>query len=685
MAIRYKLGAVPVSVLCLFLASFVFGPFAQLHYFAMMPGDIGDARLNNYFLENIYQFLAGRSASLWHLSFFSPFPYVLGFSDNLFGASPVYLVARILTGQADTAFQIWYLFGYCANFVAAYYALKRLGTSSFAAGVGAVIFAFALPVTAHSGHAQLHYRFGVPLSIAMFILFLDKRNWQYFIATAFWVVWQFYCTIYIGFFTLMTICAIILVYLVHCIWSKSVSCRSVVTDYILHWYALSWQTKIGYISFLLFLIGLLLLLFYPYWQVTELYGVRRSFEEIASMLPRFQSYLLSDSSWLWSSLSKGLVNIPMRHEHQMFIGLVPLLLALVGILWGSRRKNGEAFSLLVGSLFALILLTLNVGGITLWFLFADLPLVSAIRAMTRIDQVFLFTIGYLAAVGIDEIFKHSNKMIIILLIMVIVPSLIFESSATRAHVSEKNKWRERIIAQEVSLPSHLHGSPIIFFAQSDRRSYAAELDAMWVSLRHNIPTLNGYSGIFPPVFSMEFGRDCSELPKRILSYLHFSGQDNDLSAYVNLMQRVVPVNFEGCKQEWKKKPPLITIADSEYSPEEINKLSLEYIGRTQLNNQWVVTLKIFNAGERAIASTSFLGKPIRLSWRFLDMSGTPKSGWDTRKDLPFDVPANGSLDIRIPIASGIELSRGFLQVSLVQDGVFWAHDHGFVPLRIPWD
>ena len=86
--------------LAIFLLAFFFIPVSQLDGFAMMPGDIGDARLNNYFLENVYQFFAGNAVSLWHLSFFFPFPYVLGFSDNLFGSAPVYALARLITGKA---------------------------------------------------------------------------------------------------------------------------------------------------------------------------------------------------------------------------------------------------------------------------------------------------------------------------------------------------------------------------------------------------------------------------------------------------------------------------------------------------------------------------------------------------------------------------------------------------------
>src|SRR3989338_1991969 len=251
-------------IILLFSVTIFFVPFEQLAWLNLMPGKIGDARLNNYFLENIFQFLAGRSASLWHLGFFSPFPYVLGFSDNLFGSSPVYLLARALTGQSDTAFQIWYLFGYLANFLAAYYALSRLGNSWIASVVGALIFTFALPVTAHSGHAQLHYRFGVPLSMAMCILFLDKKDWRFSAASAAWLVWQFYCGIYIGFFTLLMLSAISVVYFVRSLWSKPKTLRRVVSEFVEKWCGQPSCTRLKLLFALPLLLSLLVLLFYPY-------------------------------------------------------------------------------------------------------------------------------------------------------------------------------------------------------------------------------------------------------------------------------------------------------------------------------------------------------------------------------------------------------------------------------------
>jgi hypothetical protein len=57
---------------------------------------------------------------------FAPYPYILGFSDNLFGAFPAYLVPRLLTGDPSLSMVVWWYIGWIANFVAAYLALRKL-------------------------------------------------------------------------------------------------------------------------------------------------------------------------------------------------------------------------------------------------------------------------------------------------------------------------------------------------------------------------------------------------------------------------------------------------------------------------------------------------------------------------------------------------------------------------------
>jgi hypothetical protein len=666
-----------------FIVAFLAVPYSQLGHLSRMPGDIGDARLNNYFLENIYQYIQGNVRSLIHPDFFYPFPYVQGFSDNLFGAAPAYLVSRLLTAESDTAYQIWYLFGYFANYIAAYYALRKLNASVIASISGALIFAFSLPVNAHSGHAQLHYRFGVPLAITMFTLFLERKRWQYFAVTAAWLVWQFYCTIYIGFFLLSLLAAMFCIYAINSVKAGAGGFKTIISVLFNQFFRLSRNKKLKLAIVLIILFLLMVLLFYPYFQVSVLYDAKRHWSEISTMLPRPQSYFLADNSKLWVSQAKAFANLPMRHEHQMFIGAVPLLLAIGGYVAGRRQNSGLAFSLISGSLVLLVLVTICLGGFSLWYVFAKLPLASAIRAITRIILVFLFPIAFLSAFAVDRLIERAGlwrKVLVFTLIML----MLFEFSAVFPGTSAKEKWRKRMVACEAVFPQNLPQDAILFFAQREGPFYADEIDAMWCALKHKLPTMNGYSGLYPRSASVLYGNDCTELPKRVLSYLEFSGQVGNNDAYFKLMKRVVPIGFSGCNPDWLVRTPSQTSSDRIYSADELRKLSYEYVGREKIFDNEYVTLRIVNKGNLNIAASSAIDKAIRLSWRFIDVAGNPVSGWDMRKDLPFDIPANDSLDVTVLIDPKSAERAGKLQISMVQEHVFWGHDIGIAPLELNW-
>ncbi|MCP3720355.1 hypothetical protein [Paraburkholderia sp. CNPSo 3281] len=665
-----------------FLVAFMAIPLAQLAHFSMMPGDLGDARLNNYFLENIYQTLQGGQKSFVHLSFFYPYPYILGFSDNLFGAAPAYLIPRFITGSSDTAFQIWYLIGYVANYAATYYALRKLRQGGIAAVVGAIIFTFALPVTAQSGHAQLVYRFGVPLSATALIFFLEQKSWRYLAISGAWLVWQFYCTIYVGFFLLMLLVSIASIYILTPSIRRAESLRSAATDFCVSWTRSTSAAKIGFSVALIALLILMSLLFYPYLKVSELYGAKREWSEIATMLPRIQSYFLADWSWLWTSQSRIFADIPMRHEHQLFIGLVPMMLAVCGAMFGSREKDGVAFPLLGGALALLILITAYFGGYSLWILFCKLPLASAIRVVTRIILVLLFPIAYLAASFVDTLIANKSWGRRLVLV-VLVPALLAECSFVSIVVSPKELWRERLSAVEREVPANLPKDAVLFFAQSHGPYfYADELDAMWVAINRGHPTLNGYSGIYPSGYNGFYGDDCAEMPKRILTYLNFVGKSNDIGAYTKLIDRVVPIGFGNCNPAWRRSIPQLTRASKSYTPEAFRALSLQYTGRSDALGQHYVNIKIENSSNQHFSAISEVNTPIRASWRVLDANGVPVSGWDTRKDLPFDIPAHSDLDLSLPVGDAVVRQGRMLEVSLVQENVFWAQDIGIKPLRI---
>lgn len=667
----------------LFIIAFAALPFTQFPKMAFVPGDIGDARLNNYFLENIYLFVTGHSESLWHLSFFAPFPYILGFSDNLFGASPVYLIARTITHQPEKSFLIWFLFGYMANFASAYYVLRRLHSSTLAASIGAVIFAFALPTSAHAGHAQLHYRFGIPLAVFFASEFLTQKSFRALTLCGAWMVWQFFCGVYIGFFALFLVTTMMMVHVGHNFFVQGQRPKEILQSIIEQWGTQTSQEKVRFALAIAFLLALMAALFYPYLRVSQLYGAQRPWGEIASMLPRLQSYFLSDSSYLWSNTNaKVFADLPARHEHQMFVGIAPLLLALFATLSGTSKEHGYRFFLISGMLALCILLTLNIGGFSLWIFLHKLPLASAIRGMARLDQAILFPVAYLCAIAIDQIsrnYKWGMKLICI----AILPFTIFELSATTICTTPLDTWRERIASTEKKLPGNLPQNPVVFFAQNDGPPYAEDLDAMWIALNHGIKTFNGYSGIAPPNYSYEYGNDCRELPIRVISYLKFTDKAGDLDAYRTLMARSVPVGFVGCDPQWWRTPP-ITSSSKVYTVDEVRHLSYAFGRVIRSHDHTYVEVIINNSGDTSFSAHSAIDKPLRVSWRFLNALGEAADNWRSRRDLPLDIPAHGSISMRIPIDSRPSVQGASLQVTMVQEHEFWAHDIGISPISLPW-
>jgi hypothetical protein len=252
-------------------------------------------------------------------------------------------------------------------------------------------------------------------------------------------------------------------------------------------------------------------------------------------------------------------------------------------------------------------------------------------------------------------------------------------------VSSKEEWRSRLARKESLLPDDLSQDSVVFFGQDKGPFYGDELDAMWVAMKYGLKTVNGYSGLYPPDYALKYGSDCAEMPRRILSYLRFTGQGNNLDDYRGLVKHITPIGFSDCEGHWFTEPPVITISEREYTIDEIRNLCLEFSEKRHMNNRDIVDIKIINSGDIAISANSGVGKPIRLSWRFLDSNGNAITAWDdTRKDLPFDIPANGDIVVSIPLNSSMKKKGATLQVSLVQEGVFWAHDIGVEPLIIAW-
>lgn len=544
MSVRNESYLATLAYILLFAAAFWLGPWQFSEQFTEIPGDLGDARLNAYFLENVYQYLLGNSESLWHFGFYYPFPYTVGFSDNLFGLSPLFILFRIAGVDAYSSFLYWFMSGYVLNFASSLYVLRKLGLSPWAAGLGALVFTFGLPVTGHSGHAQLHHRFGIPLVTLFFIRFVQTKDLRNLLVSYFWLVWQFFTGVYIGFFAFLLLFGMTFCYLVFPYTRERKPLQESWNGIRGNFKALSNGNKMWLGAGFVLLSLAMIWLFYPYLQVKELYGFDRSWGEVKGMLPRIYSYIFAPSSTLWDFKFKFFNNLSMSWEHQMFPGMVPFVLGLLGLGVGLSKKSSLTFKLIVCGFLFIFAITLRTGS-SWWKYFHYLPLFSAIRAMTRIDLLYLLFYGFLAGYLLDLLCKR--KPLLIGLSLLFSGLFVYESGQMRTQWNKKTRWelKENELAA-VLLSQQLPKGSVFFIAQMSTPEYEHEVTSMWLALKHGYKTMNGYSGNGPEGYDNKFGKKCGEFQRRLESYQRFTDKNQLKGLQPEEVAGIAKIGFENC-------------------------------------------------------------------------------------------------------------------------------------------
>ncbi len=645
----------------------------QSDFFRAIPGDLGDARLNNLILEHLYRWAIGKDSSLWSPGFFYPYPGTLSFSDNHFGTIIIYALLRQLGLSPDHAFIGWFTAAAPLNFLCCYHALRKGGLTDKGSAVGAFIFAFALTASIQSQHAQLNYRFAIPLAMLAWQRFVNRGNALNLAAAVFWLTIQFYCSIYLGYFLILLLCAsFCALYAVRQVGEAPQRPHRVLYDIIRNP-----RTSNLFISVAIIVgcIAALTVLLYPYLYYSRLYGFHRSREEIASMLPRLWSYFIADNSRLWGTISTKLPDVPMRNEQQMFFGLGAILLALIGCMRNSTLWTRNALI----SLALLVLITLSVRNHSLYYQLTNLPVANAIRAVSRIGLVMLFPVGVLAGSGFDwlvspakQTFSLPKSLTCFLLTLLM---LVEYTTLTTGHVNITD-WRNHISVLKNDVPANLPGNSIVFFPlRNDTPLFMSELDGMSLAQTLGVSTLNGYSGNAPMGFYDPNATPCDQAVERLAGYASFAKLSK--SNFDELVNRVVTVG-----EPTRCLPPALLSARTHFSGALpvglIHQMSVIVESIALSDGRLSVELRLNNGGNEPLPSLSDTNQPIRASWRIVDLASPPglNDDWSPRKDLTSDVPAHGSQQIHVTIAAPGSAGKYKLQASVVQDGVVWFHNAG---------
>jgi hypothetical protein len=658
--------------LCFLAFGFFFITLHQSDYFRAIPGNMGDARFNNVILEHLFLWFSGVEPSLWSPGFFFPYPGTLSFSDNHFGTGAVYILMRLLGLDPEQAFIGWYTVAAPLNYLCCYYALRKLGLSAKGGAVGAFIFAFAFNVAARHGHAQLAYRFAIPLAMLAWHRLVEQGHIKKLALVFFWLTVQFYCSIYLGYFLLLLLIATFVAQLLICrllpssqnpfraLWACAKSLKS--------------STSISSILLMAGCVVALLVLLYPYMHYSRLYGFHRDYPEIEGMLPRPTSYILADASYLWGRFATHITGIPVRWEHQMFFGLATCVLGTIGVI---RRPSALNLSALI-ALFLLIALTLDIRGHSLYAFVYQLPLANAVRAITRIGLVMIFPVAVLAGSGVDWLTSPSLKGQFKkrLVAMLLIAFALVEYTAYYTESLPLKDLRERYAALMSHVPPHLADDAIIYVPlKQDEPYYFTELDGVRLAQTLHRNTVNGYSGNAPTGFNDSSTDPCAMVDNRLTGYASFAKRD--FADYRALADRVVVIG-RGAPCAVLALMPQHTHFHGRLPDALVKEVVLSIESVSIQDGSLATRFVIKNHSDSALPSKSDDGHDIRYSWRMVPVGSTPGiyDGWDPRKDLTADVPAGGTRSVDLPIDAPRKEGQYRLEASLVQENMFFFHGAG---------
>jgi hypothetical protein len=668
-----------------FSVGFVFYCLRTTRGFNAIPGDDGDAVLNMVILEHVHRWLTGAVTELWSPAFYYPMKGALAFSDNHFGTIAVYSAARFLGASRETTFIIWFWIAHLLNFAACFYVLRKLGLSVSAASIGAFIFTFSLPVLVKDNHAQLAYRFWVPLAFYALCRAFEHGNllkaWPVVIAIA----GQFFCSVNLGLLLGYACGFLLAVMTVHLLWKDRASLSK------------ARLSRVEGIIACACMIGTLALLGWMmtyYVHYARLYGFSRGLGEILSMLPRPKSFLIADRSILTSFVGSWITTVPVRHEQNLFFGIGPIFLLMLGIVFLGgevvrgflgERHDLKPLPVCVAQISLACLLTIlfviKIGGASVYVLVAQMPGFNSLRAVSRVGVILAFPVAVLCAYAVhiaeERITQFQFHAVGRLAVFALaLPLVAIESANFRIVALSTKQIQVNANRLALRLPSKLPDHSVLWFTE-DSDPVTMSIAAMVVAQDLNRPTINGHSGNWPPRTIAP--NSCLSALRQLEAWsIITEGMRPPVAAFqhqiVEAHDRVCPASAVEARGE--------AISASDLQGIDIRIVQIEV-----LSGRMSVTVEVVNRNSRLLRPYGPRGRNLKVGWRLV-APGQAVGGheWAGRAEVSASIPAGQSQIISFEIidqAIGHKPLR--FEASLVEEGVRWLHDWGLRPAQAQVD
>tara|TARA_S200000501_G_scaffold366418_1_gene401136 strand:+ start:1585 stop:3363 length:1779 start_codon:yes stop_codon:yes gene_type:complete len=531
-----------------FLADYIYGNIKSvIRIFELVPGDTGDASLNNWFLErNLQYLLQGKNIfnieEIFNAKIFWPEINTLAWSDNWILLSPLYGLLRLFSSEGK-AFTLLISICLSANVVACYQLCRHATQRKLYRLIASILSGFSLTILARIGHAQLMPCFAGVLAIDSFIASLNSQkilksnkldskkysssnkisiNIACFLTGLNFLLLQLGIAFYQGVFFSLASGLLVLTLL----FSKFIL-RNIKVKFDIDFL----KNKIKKINFSLnFLFFIFLIWFnvqiYSQYLIFSRISGSRPWSEVARLIPKLWSYGFNTLSTPKSvslpapiqSINQDFYPGPFS-EHSLFPGYTFIFLIIIGIWFGFKnlKKEDPHFWTWkinkIGQICLLMfLISIGFGGsqpLTTWILiFKFIPGLSSIRAVTRIGIPIVLLLSPVLAWSLNELHlrldKKSMTFALAILFMFFLSGNLtskiprFDSKIYDSKVVEISKKVELTINKKNCESFYLSSSP-----DSSWWEYFVDnqLLAMWAAIKNDIPTSNGYSGHIPKNWS----------------------------------------------------------------------------------------------------------------------------------------------------------------------------------------
>lgn len=462
--------------------------------FSFTQVDPGDSRLINYILEHTYTWLIGATErGFWSPPVFYPVPDTLAQSDILLGVAPFYWIWRGVGFFPETSYQLWLLTLSLLNFGSFYFLANRtLRLGALPAAMGAFLFSFGAPRIAQLQHSQLLGQFFVVLGVIAWVeIFRTSRDSRFHPAR--WIalavasaVGQLYAGFYWGWFYGVLLFVVLVVALT----LKEPRRRMLEVFWNHKWTFLGMGAAGG---------ALLLPMVIPYLEAAAQSGMRDFQSEVFWGMPNLQAWgYVGPDSWLygWTTRIKLFRMIPNEHEARLGIGLFTAIFTGIGF-YRYRSFTWVRVAFFTG-LILFLFSTVMPNGFTFWKgVYEFFPGAQAVRAVSRLGVFLLLFAGIGVALFFEDCFKRKSAKWVFVLMGICV----LEQGQTTPsyHKLEQREDAERIVQ---AIPDHCS---FFFYSpvgpeEPGEIKVKAHLDAMWAQMISGVPTVNGYSGNFPPLW-----------------------------------------------------------------------------------------------------------------------------------------------------------------------------------------